>query len=178
MLGLEGGICHSPDKYLTPECNTHMEAVFDTAPTVHHWSPRRPLALMWDIIQKAAWIKDSEMYLTQEKQCICDWLSPFLLVSISKFSHNARLPEGFACKDTSCFLCWLWLVMFRTQKDISQAVDEAKEKGGGWLFCILGGLPPLVGKLNIYILQLELLFSHFIFHNIDYTLVVARNDAV
>lgn len=68
--------------------------------------------------------------------------------------------------------------MFRTQKDISQAVDEAKEKGGGWLFCILGGLPPLVGKLNIYILQLELLFSHFIFHNIDYTLVVARNDAV
>lgn len=58
-----------------------------------------------------------------------------------------------------------------TQKDISRAVDKAKRrKGVGGLFCILGGLPPLVGKLNIYILQLELLFSHFIFHNIDYTL--------
>lgn len=68
--------------------------------------------------------------------------------------------------------CWLWLVMFRTHKKTSLGRStRQKEKGGGWLFCILGGLPPLVGKLNIYILQLELLFfSHFIFQNIDYTL--------
>lgn len=186
---LSGGICHHPDKYLTRVCNTHGGApsavsVKDTAATVLSCWAGRPLAFLWEIIQTIQGQAKSKLLHPQRDEKDMMLYSQFLIHSAvsptasslnvtEKTNASPELPKVFACKDTSWFLgeCWLWSVMFCTHEKTSLGLStRQKEKGGGWLFCILGGLPPLVGKPNIYILQLELLFSHFIFHNIDYTL--------
>ena len=89
-----------------------------------------------------------------------------------KYLH-AKTHHGLCVRVCVCVCACVdcgWWCFAHTKRHLSGGRQGKKRKGGGWLFCILGGLPPLVGKLNIYILQLELLFSHFIFHNIDYTL--------
>lgn len=127
-------------QYLTPACKAHMGS--NTAATV----PNQNLA-----------------------PCRGTWKPVLIRSAVSSwFSHNTHTRPELA--EVSVWVLIVVGDVSHTQKDISPAVHKAKEKGGGWLFCILGGLPPLVGKLNIYILQLELLFSHFIFQNIDYTL--------
>lgn len=107
--------------------------------------------------------------LTQPSQVFSPLSFPTMPSRSRRRYLHARTHHGFVCE------CRLWSVMIRAHKKTSlwRSTRKGGEKGvGGWVTVLHPGwsAPPLVGKLNIYILQLELLFSHFIFQNIDYTL--------
>lgn len=172
-------ICHSPDKYLTLSCNTHTRretCLSDTAATVLTCPAGCPLALL----SSEKWFRADKRGLNQSpgtlqgherqrySECLIHTAFSYRFSSLNFPTMHLPSRRGrrylHAKAHHALCECWLWLVMFRTHKKTSLGRStRQKEKGGGWLFCILGGLPPLVGKLNIYILQLELLFFSLYF---------------
>lgn len=152
MVRLPGGICHSPDKYLTLACNTHMALWSLVCQTLQLQSrPAQAAALLlsclWEIIQTRQGQPESKVWhLTGTWKTRCCTLDFWLLLQVNfptihmqsqscqKYLH-AKTHRGF-CVSVDCG----WWCFVHTKRHLSGGRQGKKRKGVGdyfasWVVC-------------------------------------------
>lgn len=162
-MRLAGGICHSPDKYLTPACNTHTHR--GSLSCVRHCSysavlPQSAALLLPCLVRnysdrRGGSLNQKLRHLTGTWKARCSTLNFPLSSRFSSLNFptihmpsrgrqkylHAKTHHGF-CVSVDCGR-WCFA---HTKRHLSGGRQGKKEKGGGWTILHPGWSAPTCGK--------------------------------